>query len=87
MTRILPEAVNPGPFNKKEHLLIGVLAGSGASGRSAAKGQRAPEETERLTTIFLVQLLTRERLSRYRICTTRPSWERLEDCCCCCPLS
>lgn len=32
MTHILPESLSTGPFNKKEHLLIGVLAGSGAVG-------------------------------------------------------
>lgn len=30
MTHILPESLSTGPFNKKEHLLIGVMAGSGA---------------------------------------------------------
>ncbi|GAA5961932.1 hypothetical protein JCM21900_001152 [Sporobolomyces salmonicolor] len=37
MERILPERLNPGPFNKKEHLLIGVLAGSGASAAYAGE--------------------------------------------------
>ncbi|GAA5852429.1 hypothetical protein JCM8547_006778 [Rhodosporidiobolus lusitaniae] len=35
--RFLPERVNPGPFKAKEHLLIGVLAGSGASAAYAGE--------------------------------------------------
>ncbi|KAM0786339.1 hypothetical protein ACM66B_001811 [Microbotryomycetes sp. NB124-2] len=37
LTRVLPESLNTGPFNKKEHLLIGVLAGSGASAAYAGE--------------------------------------------------
>ncbi|SCZ87829.1 BZ3500_MvSof-1268-A1-R1_Chr2-3g05297 [Microbotryum saponariae] len=37
MTSILPESLSSGEFNKKEHLLIGVLAGSGASAAYAGE--------------------------------------------------
>ncbi|KAK4050273.1 hypothetical protein OIV83_003594 [Microbotryomycetes sp. JL201] len=37
LTRVLPESLNTGPFNKKEHLLIGVLAASGASAAYAGE--------------------------------------------------
>lgn len=37
LTHILPESLSSGPFNKKEHLLIGVLAGSGASAAYAGE--------------------------------------------------
>ncbi|BGP17800.1 hypothetical protein JCM10213_001699 [Rhodosporidiobolus nylandii] len=37
MERLLPDSLNPGPFGKKEHLLIGILAGSGASAAYAGE--------------------------------------------------
>ncbi|GAA6003702.1 hypothetical protein JCM10207_003554 [Rhodosporidiobolus poonsookiae] len=37
MDRLLPDNLNPGPFSKKEHLLIGILAGSGASAAYAGE--------------------------------------------------
>ncbi|GAA5981396.1 hypothetical protein JCM11641_005307 [Rhodosporidiobolus odoratus] len=37
LDKILPDSLNPGPFNKKEHLLIGILAGSGASAAYAGE--------------------------------------------------
>ncbi|KAK4051978.1 hypothetical protein OIO90_004508 [Microbotryomycetes sp. JL221] len=37
LTRVLPDSLNTGAFNKKEHLLIGVLAGSGASAAYAGE--------------------------------------------------
>ncbi|GAA5832438.1 hypothetical protein JCM11251_006454 [Rhodosporidiobolus azoricus] len=35
--RILPDSLYTGPFNKKEHLLVGILAGSGASAAYAGE--------------------------------------------------
>ncbi|GAA6032208.1 hypothetical protein JCM8097_007126 [Rhodosporidiobolus ruineniae] len=35
--RLLPDNLNPGPFGKKEHMLIGILAGSGASAAYAGE--------------------------------------------------